>query len=61
MAADLLECLDGIEMIAGLDACSNSVPQRLGDFSISEPIGQGAMGVVAAISVLAVGMATWIS
>ena len=46
LAADLSECLDGIEMIAGLDACSNSVPQQMGDFSISEPIGQGAMGVV---------------
>ena len=46
LASDLSECLDGIEMIAGLDTCSNSVPQQMGDFSISEPIGQGAMGVV---------------
>ena len=43
---ELLEYLDGIEMIAGLGVGSELVPQQLGDFEIVKPIGRGAMGVV---------------
>ena len=46
LAVDLTECLDGIEMIAGLGVGSDLVPKQMGDFSISESIGHGAMGVV---------------
>ena len=45
-ASELVEYLDGIEMVAGLGVGSDLVPQRLGDFDVVEPIGQGAMGVV---------------
>jgi len=42
----LAEYLDGIEMVAGLKAGSDLVPQQVGDFDVSDVIGQGGMGVV---------------
>ena len=42
----LIDCLDSIEMVAGLGVGNELVPQRLGDFEIIKPIGRGAMGVV---------------
>ena len=45
-ADELSEYLDGIEMVSGLGVGSDLVPQQLGDFDVSEVIGQGAMGVV---------------
>ena len=45
-ASELVEYLDGTEMVAGLAVGSDLVPQRLGDFDVVESIGQGAMGVV---------------
>ena len=43
---ELIEYLNGIEMVAGLGVGNELVPQRLGDFEIVKPIGRGAMGVV---------------
>ncbi|MFK7769838.1 MAG: serine/threonine protein kinase [Mariniblastus sp.] len=44
--ADLNECLEGIDMVAGLGVGSDLAPKQLGDFEIVKPIGRGAMGVV---------------
>ncbi|MEL6896632.1 MAG: serine/threonine-protein kinase, partial [Planctomycetota bacterium] len=46
IADELLEYLDGIEMVAGLGVGTDLVPRQLDDFQIAEPIGQGAMGIV---------------
>ena len=46
LADELVEYLDGIEMVSGLGVGKDLVPQTLGDFEIIRPIGRGAMGVV---------------
>ena len=44
--SELNECLEGIEMVAGLGVGADLAPKRMGDFEIVKPIGRGAMGVV---------------
>ena len=46
LEADLNECLEGIDMLAGLGVGSDLAPKQMGDFEIIRPIGRGAMGVV---------------